>query len=114
MCIRDIKDYLHDIYDAMEAAESFVDSCTFDEFSTDLQVQYAVVRALEIIGEASKNIPEEVRMRYPAVPWKDMAGIRDKLIHSYFGVDLEVVWLSVKEGIPESKPAIKQILDEMN
>jgi uncharacterized protein with HEPN domain len=53
-------------------------------------------------------------MRYPAVPWKDMAGIRDKLIHSYFGVDLEVVWLSLKEGIPESKPAIKQILDEMN
>lgn len=55
----------------------------------------------------------EVREKYPSVPWKDLAGIRDKLVHAYFGVNLEVVWLSVEEGIPETKPDIKRILDEM-
>jgi hypothetical protein len=62
---------------------------------------------------SNKDIPYEVRVKYPFVPWKDLAGIRDKLIHAYFGVNLKVVWLSVKEGIPEAKPDIKSILDEM-
>jgi uncharacterized protein with HEPN domain len=97
----------------MEAAEEFVNNWTFEEFAADLKTQFAVIRALEIIGEATKNIPFEVREKYPSVPWKDLAGIRDKLIHSYFGVNLEVVWLSVNEGIPEAKPEIKKILDEM-
>ena len=78
-----------------------------------VKTQFAVIRALEIIGEATKNIPYEVREKYPSVPWKDLAGIRDKLVHAYFGVNLKVVWLSVKEGIPEAKPDIKRILDEM-
>ena len=72
-----------------------------------------MIRALEIIGEATKNIPYEVREKYPSVPWKDLAGIRDKLIYAYLGVNLKVVWLSVEEGIPETKPDIKRILDEM-
>jgi uncharacterized protein with HEPN domain len=97
----------------MEAAEEFVNDWIFKEFTEDLKTQFAVIRALEIIGEATKNIPYEVREKYPSVPWKDLAGIRDKLIHSYFGVNLEVVWLSVKEGIPEVKQDIKRILDEM-
>jgi len=97
----------------MEAAEKFVNNWTFEEFTEDLKTQFAVIRALEIIGEATKNIPSEVREKYPSVPWKDLAGIRDKLVHAYFGVNLEVVWLSVKEGIPETKPDIKRILDEM-
>ncbi len=94
----------------MEAAENFVSDCTFEDFIEDIKTQYAVIRALEIIGEAAKNIPDDVRQKYPAVPWKDLAGIRDKLIHAYFGVDLEVVWLSVKEGIPEVKPVIESLL----
>jgi uncharacterized protein with HEPN domain len=108
-----VKDYVQDIYDAMEAAEEFVSNWTFEEFTGDRKTQFAVIRALEIIGEATKNIPYETREKYPSVPWKDLAGIRDKLIHSYFGVNLEVVWLSVKEGIPEAKQNIKCILDEM-
>ena len=111
--IRDIKDYVQDIYDAMEAAENFVGDCTFEEFLGDIKTQYAVVRALEIIGEAAKHVPEDTRQKYPSVPWKDLAGIRDKLIHAYFGVDPEVVWLSVKEGIPESKPVIRSLLAEL-
>lgn len=97
----------------MEAAEKFVNNWTFEEFTEDLKTQFAVIRALEIIGEATTNIPSEVREKYPSVPWKDLAGIRDKLVHAYFGVNLEVVWLSVKEGIPETKPDIKRILNEI-
>ncbi len=97
----------------MEAAEEFVSGLTFEDFVDDRKTQFAVIRALEIIGEATKNIPYEVREKYPSVPWKDLAGIRDKLIHTYFGVNLKVVWLSVKEGIPEAKPDIKCILDKM-
>lgn len=97
----------------MNAAEDFVSDCTFEDFVEDIKTQYAVIRALEIIGEAAKNVPEDIRQKYPAVPWKDLAGIRDKLIHAYFGVNLEVVWLSVKEGIPESKPVIEDLLNEL-
>jgi uncharacterized protein with HEPN domain len=97
----------------MEAAEEFVGNWTFEEFAEDRKTQFAVIRALEIIGEATKNIPSEVREKYPFIPWKDLAGIRDKLIHAYFGVNLKVVWLSVKEGIPETKLDIKRILDEI-
>jgi uncharacterized protein with HEPN domain len=111
--IRESKDYVKDIYDAIDAAEEFVNGWTFEDFASDRKTQFAVIRALEIIGEATKNIPYEVREKYPSVPWKDLAGIRDKLIHAYFGVNLEVVRLSVKEGIPEAKPDIKRILDEM-
>lgn len=98
----------------MDAAENFISDCTFEEFIEDIKTQYAVIRALEIIGEAAKNVPEDIRQKYPDVPWKDLAGIRDKLIHAYFGVNLEVVWLSVKEGIPESKPLIENLLKELN
>jgi len=97
----------------MEAAEEFVDNWTFEQFAADRKTQFAVIRALELIGEAAENIPCEVRERYPTVRWKDLEGMRDKLIHTYFGVNLKVVWLSVKEGIFEAKPDIKHILDEM-
>jgi uncharacterized protein with HEPN domain len=98
----------------MEAAEDFVSDCTFEDFIRDTKTQYAVIRALEIIGEAAKNVPEDIRHKYPSVPWKDLACIRDKLIHAYFGVDLEVVWLSVKEGIPESKRVIESLLVDLD
>lgn len=96
----------------MEAAEEFVNGWTFEEFAADRKTQFAVIRALEIIGEAAKNIPFEVREKYPSVPWKDLTSIGDKLVHAYFGVNLKVVWLSVKESIFESKPEVKHILDE--
>jgi uncharacterized protein with HEPN domain len=98
----------------MEAAKDFVSDCTFEDFTGDIKTQYAVIRALEIIGEAAKNVPEDIRQKYPSVPWKDLAGIRDKLIHAYFGVDLEVVWLSVKEGIPGSKHVIESLLADLD
>ena len=71
------------------------------------------MRAIEVIGEAAKNIPDSIRSKYPAVPWKEMAGMRDKVIHSYFGVDREAVWLVVKERIPSLKPLIVEILRDL-
>jgi len=81
----------------------FVKSMSYDEFVQDDKTVFAVVRAIEIIGEAVKNIPEEVRGSYPEIPWKDMAGMRDKLIHSYFGIRLERVWkLRMKKSLHQS------------
>ena len=78
---REIVDYLQDIIDAMDAAEEFIGGMGHDEFAADKKTVYAVVRSLEIIGEAVKNIPEDERKKYPGIPWRAMAGMRDKVIH---------------------------------
>ena len=78
---REIVDYLQGIIDAMDAAEEFIGGMGHDEFATDKKTVYAVVRSLEIIGEAVKNIPEDERKKYPGIPWRAMAGMRDKVIH---------------------------------
>jgi len=82
-------------------------------FATDRKTAYAVLRCLEVIGEAAKNVPAYVRERYPAIPWKDMAGMRDRVTHFYFGVSYEKVWHTVKEDIPAIKPLVEQVIREM-
>lgn len=109
---RDPVDFLMDILDSIENIEDFVKGFDFEEFSRDTKTIYAVVRALEIIGEATKNLPDSLRLNHPEVPWKDMAGFRDKVVHGYFGVDLEVVWDTAVEDAPYLKSLIANILDE--
>ena len=92
MKTRDYRDYLRDILDAIDDIESFVGEMTYEEFVKDRKTMNAVVRSIEIIGEASKNIPETIKAKYTEIPWKQMAGMRDKLIHAYFGVDVETLW----------------------
>ena len=81
---------------------------TLEQFFADEKTAFAVMRALEIIGEATKNIPQSIKENYPDIPWKEMAGIRDKLIHDYFGVDLEVVWNTATEDLFELKEKVDE------
>ncbi len=106
---RDLRDYLNDVVDAMEKASKFVDKMSYEDFANDDKTIFAVFRALEVIGEAVKNIPEDFRVKHPDIPWRDIAGMRDKLIHGYFGVDLRRVWKTVTEVIPVMKPHFDQI-----
>jgi uncharacterized protein with HEPN domain len=105
-------DYVEDILDAMDKAEIFLEGVTYDQFEAESQINFAVVRALEIVGEATKRLPMSLREQYPGIPWKVMAGMRDRIIHGYDTVDLEIVWDVVKQDIPTIKPQIQQILTD--
>ncbi|MCL0035200.1 DUF86 domain-containing protein [Thermodesulfovibrionales bacterium] len=110
--MRNHKLYLKDIFEAMEAIEGFVKSMEFDDFKSDDKTSSAVIRKFEISGEAAKNLPVTIKQKYPIVPWKEMAGMRDKLIHFYFGIKYELVWQTIKDVIPQVKPLIGKILNE--
>jgi uncharacterized protein with HEPN domain len=106
--------YLQDIIHNMRLAQQFLGNLTLGEFTRDPKTVYAVLRCLEVIGEAAKNVPSSLREQYPAIPWKGMAGMRDRLIHFYFGVSDEKVWRTVKEDIPSILPLMEQALNELN
>lgn len=111
--MRNIRLYVNDILTAMIAVQEYIIDMDFEMFLGDDKTISAVERKLEIIGEAAKNIPETIRQEYPQVPWKQMAGMRDKLTHAYFGVDYTLVWDTVKDLIPPLQPIIAQILENM-
>ena len=109
---REYRDYLEDICNAARKALLFVEGVAYEDFLADDKTVYAVIRALEIVGEASKRIPQDLRDRYPQIPWRSMAGIRDKLIHDYVSVNLEVVWKTLTEDLPPLLPMIERVIDE--
>ena len=110
---RDYVLFIKDILDAIEKIEEFVADMSYEEFVEDDKTKSAVIRKFEIIGEATKNVSDEIKEKYPTLPWKEMAGMRDRLIHGYFGIDTKLVWDTIHMQLPELKPKIKKILDEM-
>ena len=110
---REYTDYLRDMLDAARKAQRFIEGLDFATFAANDEKVFAVIRALEIIGEAAKNIPESVRTRYPDVLWREVAGMRDKLIHGYFSVNLRRVWYTVQDDLPVLCSALTQILDDV-
>lgn len=105
--------YLADMIEAMDKVGIFIQDLDEAQFRHDDKTVFAVIRALEIIGEATKRIPESVRQTYPAVPWRAMAGMRDKLIHDYMVVELAVVWKTATEDIPTLRTLLHQIHSEI-
>ncbi len=103
-------DYLSDILEAMRRIVIYSAGLTFEQFMKDIKTQDAVVRNLEVIGEATKNLSSHLRKTYSQIPWRDLAGVRDKMIHHYFGIDYEIVWTIAKEQLPDILPHIEDIL----
>ena len=108
--MKEDKVYLWHILDAIENIERFMDGLEKPEFIKDTLVHSAVIRQLEIIGEAVKNLSFGLRKSHQDIPWRDIAGLRDKLIHEYFGVDLSLVWIIAVRDLPKLKTPIKGIL----
>ena len=104
--------YLNDINEAIERIQGYVKDLTFEEFSKNMLVIDAVVRNFEIIGEATKHIPTEIKKDYPLIKWKEMAGMRDKLAHEYFGVNIEILWKTAKNRLPTLKPLVNELLKD--
>lgn len=106
----EIADYLNDIVAAITEIEEFTSGMNYDAFAADKKTVNAVIRSLEVLGEATKHVPAAVRRKNPDIPWKNMAALRDVLIHKYMGVDLMTVWKVVQDRLPELKPLVEKLL----
>lgn len=113
MKTRNCKLFVEDMLESMNKIERYTKGLTYDKFERNEIVVDAVIRNLEIVGEAAKNIPEDVREKYPDVPWTRMIGLRNIAVHEYFGVDLSIIWEIITKNLPETKPKIKEMLKSL-
>jgi uncharacterized protein with HEPN domain len=109
---RDYRVFLQDALNAIDNVSEFIGTQAIEEFKADKRTVHAVVRNLEVLGEAVKGVPPDVRSLHPEVPWQRIAGLRDILIHHYFEIDIDIVWDIVQNKLPELKEQPVQILDE--
>lgn len=103
--------YLQDIYESISHIQRFLEGVSEDEFYKNVEKQDAVLRRLEIIGEAVKHLPDEIREDHPDVPWRQIAGMRDIIIHEYFGITLAMVWVVATEDILDLKTKVEEIIE---
>ena len=106
------QDYINDILEECNYLIDRSKNLGFSEFEKNEDLRRAFIRSLEIIGEAVKKLPEEIKEKNKNIPWKEIAGMRDKLIHDYFGVDYEIIWLTVKEDIPVLKKELEKLVKD--
>lgn len=111
MSKRTDQEFLSDIREALQRISAYVAGMTYESFVADSKTQDAVVRNLEILGEATKNLSNELRAKYPSVPWRSMAGARDRLIHHYFGTNLDIVWQIATVELPQVASQLETIED---
>ena len=109
-----VDDTLNDILSAAEKAIEFVAGMSPDDLAADDRTEFAVIKALEIVGEAARRVPDSFRDSHSQIPWREMAAMRDKLVHDYFGVDLEVVWRTIHEDLPPLVAALRSLIDDLN
>ena len=114
MSKRGNKEFLSDIKEAIKRIKIYIKDIKYTEFLKDLKTQDAVVRNFKILGEAVKNVSDDLKENYSKIPWKKIAGIKDKLIHHYFGVNFEIIWTIIKEELTDLDTQIKDILKKYN
>ena len=110
---RELRDYLQDIIQKIANIRNFVHGMNKEAFLADTKTLYAVLKAIENIGEASKQIPLDIRNRYHDIKWRDIAGMRDIVSHEYFGVDVEAVWLTITDDLGPLKETISKMLSDL-
>ena len=110
---RDYSLFLKDILSAIDSIEEFIGGLSYDDLLNDDKTSSAIIRKFEVIGEATKNIPDKFRDKHRDIPWKRMAGMRDRLIHGYFGIDFKLLWNAIKIEIPQLKTKLHEIMKEM-
>ena len=111
--MKDDQVYLRHILDEIEYLDSLRHSMTYEDLLHNKTTEHAVTRAREIIGEAAKNVPDTIKKEHPEIPWKYMAGLRDKVIHGYFAINYEIVWDVIQHKLPELEPEIRLLYDAM-
>ena len=112
MSERDYRLFLHDILESSVKIEKYIGNITFKEFSSNQMIIDAVVRNFIIIGEASSNISDEIRNKYPIVPWSKMKAMRNIVVHEYFGVNLRTTWNTIKKSLPKLKKEITKVIKQ--
>ena len=110
---REFRLFIEDISESIRLIEKYIGNLSKDNLDNNQELKDSIVRRLEIIGEAVKNIPGDFKEKYPKVPWKKIAGLRDIIIHAYFNVDLDIMWNIIKKDIPDLKEKIQKIKKDL-
>ncbi|MDG6219012.1 MAG: DUF86 domain-containing protein [Candidatus Thermoplasmatota archaeon] len=106
--------FVEDILTSVDKIENYISDLYYDDFIENHMVVDAVLRNLEIIGEAANNIPDEIRNKFSNIPWKKMIGLRNLVAHGYFGIDMTIIWEIITKNIPETKPDLIEMKNNMN